>query len=119
MNENLKFLCSYHFPQGHTGGDVLDASHISGRGSAVCGGTGLWSFSASDAVAQQIPDDQVQIVVALGTGTNIAKGISWGIFANSPGNYGVQLYRNDTGAAVDLSCSVTVYQRFGGAISNP
>ena len=96
-------------PQGASPGHA--STDITGNGTAINGGTGEWLFVLEDVIEQGLPDSQLVFHVGLSTGTNIPKGISWGLGTAGLGQPTVQLYRNDTGAAVDLAFTLTVSRR--------
>ena len=72
---------------------------------AINGGTGVWQITVNDptiAVGNSI------LILSPGSGSNIAQGVSFGQTAQVANVFLFTVYRNDTGAAVDVEVQFVV-----------
>jgi len=79
--------------------------------SGVTDGAGGWTFTGSGSAQWDVNMEDIVIDIGLQPGSNILKGISWGLSVVGANQFSVTMYRNDTGAAVDIPFYVVVWRK--------
>ena len=98
----MKRIAAGICPQGLSAGDKAPNTC---RCTVISGGTGIWLITVDDPT---IAPGDVVLIPAPGSGSNIPKGISFGQTQQVANAFAIGVYRNDTGALVDVEMQFIV-----------